>query len=376
MDFFNASVNSLLLVLSVGIWPFLARFLIKYLWRPWKIYRALKKRGFKGPSPRFMIGNLLEIANAVQEQLLTDMPSIHHDFKNRAFPYIVKWSETYGEKCFMWFGYEPRIVLTDGELIRQLLSSKNLTDSGRSPMIQKMLSVAFGKGLFTVNGQNWSRQRRIVAPAFHTEKLKVQAYVDVMSVCTAQMVDVWNNIIGEAAEIPCELELSAYMGELTADIFMRVGFGMDYKHGREIYEDINRLEELMIHNVRYLWLPGTRYIPTSTNIELWKGARRLERNLKHMIHQRRESRTYGNDLLGLMLSEIDSEKDFIYTTQQVMDECKTFFLARRETTSLLLSWAILLLALNQDWQHKAREEAMTVCGKSHPTMDSLGKLKT
>ncbi|KAH9314871.1 hypothetical protein KI387_023498 [Taxus chinensis] len=64
--------------------------------------------------------------------------------------------EPRGEKFFMWFGYEPRIVLSDAELVRQLLSSKNLTDSGRSPMVQKMLSVAFGKGLLTVNGQKWS----------------------------------------------------------------------------------------------------------------------------------------------------------------------------------------------------------------------------
>ncbi|GLJ21865.1 hypothetical protein SUGI_0408890 [Cryptomeria japonica] len=342
------------------------------------IYRALKKQGFKGPPPRFMIGNLLDIADTVQHQLLTDMPSISHDYAYRVFPYLLKWRQTYGEKFILWFGYEPRIFLQDAELIKQLLSSKLSPDCGRSPMVRKMLSVAFGEGLITVNGEKWSQQRKIVAPAFHTDKLK--ASVDIMSMCTDQFVNEWNEIINEAAEKPCELELTDFMDRLTAAIFMRVEFAMDYdRGGKEIYDDIRRLEELMIRNIRYLWLPGTSYIPMPSNLEAWKRTRRLENNLKHMIKKRKESGSYGDDLLGLMLSEIENvssdDKNFSYTTQQVMDECKTFFLAGRETTSVLLSWAILLLAIHQDWQQKAHEEAIAVCGNSNPTMDSLGKLK-
>ncbi|XP_059075208.1 cytochrome P450 709B2-like [Cryptomeria japonica] len=155
---------------------------------------------------------------------------------------------------------------------------------------------------------------------------------------------------------------------------------MDYKKGgKEIYDDIKGLEDIMNHNYRYLWLPGTSYIPMPSNLEAWKRRRRLENNLKQMIEKRKESGSYGDDLLGLMLSETDNvssdDKNFQYTTQQVIDECKTFFLAGRETTSVLLSWAILLLALNQDWQQKAHEEANAICGNNNPIMDCLGKLK-
>jgi len=202
MDVSRDGINGLLFTLFlVGIFPFLLRFFLKYLWTPWAIHGALKKHGFKGPPPRFIIGDLLDIGNLMQQARRTDMASVDHNYRKRSFLFLDEWSRRYGtvtsnfygmhdcffvwllvviqllcagEKFVMWFGHEPRIVLTDAELIRQLLSSKHLNDCGRSPLVQKMVSVVFGQGVFSVNGEQWSHQRRIVAPAFHMEKLKVR----------------------------------------------------------------------------------------------------------------------------------------------------------------------------------------------------------
>lgn len=382
MDVSGGGINALLFTLFfAGISSFLLRFFLKYLWTPWAIHGALKKQGFKGPPPRFMLGNLLDIANIMQQELLTDMASVDHNFRKRAFPYLVEWSRRYGEKFVIWFGYEPRIVLTDAELIRQLLSSKHLNDCGRSPLVQKMVSVLFGRGVFSVNGEQWSHQRRIVAPGFNMEKLK--ASVDIMSKCTKELVNEWSEITESAGGGNCEIELTKYMDKLTANIILSAEFGMrDGQLGKELFEDLMQLEELMMQSFRFLWMPGSRYIPTPTNVEIWKRTRRLDSNLKNMIEERRGTGSYGNDLLGLMLREIDrlssadDSKRVKYTTQQLMDECKTFFLAGRETTSVLLSWAILLLALHPDWQDKAREEAISI-SQNHDilSMNSLGKLK-
>lgn len=382
MDVFEVSgvgINGLLFTLFIaGISPFLLCFFIKYLWTPWALHGALKRQGFKGPPPRFMLGNLLDIANMIQQEMRTDMAFVDHNFKKRAFPYLVEWSTRYGEKFVIWFGYEARIYLTDAEVIRRFLSSKYLNDCGRSPMVQKMVSVLFGQGLFSVNGEQWAHQRRIVAPAFNMDMLK--ASVDMMSKCTKELVDEFGKTIASARVGSCEIELTKYMDRLTADIILRSEFGMSHgKQGKELFEDLTQLEELMVHSLRFLWMPGSRYLPTPTNLKIWKRIRRLERNLKNMIEDRRASGSYGNDLLGLMLREIDTFsstddcKRVKYTTQELMDECKTFFFAGRETTSVLLSWAILLLALHQDWQDKAREEAISI--GDNLSMDILGKLK-
>ena len=86
-------------------------------------------------------------------------------------------------------------------------------------------------------------------------------------------------------------------------------------------------------------------------------------------------------LLGMLLAEMEKKKkarsgsgELGYDTQTIVDECKTFFFAGHETSALLLTWAIMLLATNPSWQDKARAEVASVCGDAPPTADHLPKL--
>lgn len=86
---------------------------------------------------------------------------------------------------------------------------------------------------------------------------------------------------------------------------------------------------------------------------------------------------YGDDFLGLHLkAHYDSnEKDGI-SIEDIIDQCKTFYSAGHGTTSILLSWTILLLAIHRDWQEKAREEVVRLFGQQAPTSEGISRLKT
>lgn len=85
---------------------------------------------------------------------------------------------------------------------------------------------------------------------------------------------------------------------------------------------------------------------------------------------------YGSDFLGLLLkAHHEDNSDSRISVEDLIDECKTFYVAGHETTSSSLTWTLLLLAMHTDWQDKARNEVIELFGLQNPTPDDLPRLK-
>lgn len=139
-------------------------------------------------------------------------------------------------------------------------------------------------------------------------------------------------------------------------------------------------------------LSNSRYFPSKYRREIKRLNGELEQLLKESIQRSREiadegrtpSSACGMGLLGMLLAETEKNRNRTkssngelglgYDAETMIDECKTFFFAGHETSALLLTWAIMLLATNPSWQDKARAEVASVCGDAPPTADHLPKL--
>ena len=124
-----------------------------------------------------------------------------------------------------------------------------------------------------------------------------------------------------------------------------------------------------------------RFLPTKRNISCWKLDREIKKSLMKLIDRRKTNS--GNimqengpkDLLGLMMQASNSSPDI--SVHDIIEECKSFFFAGKQTTSNLLTWTTVLLAMHPQWQVQAREEVLRVCGsRDIPTKDDVAKLKT
>lgn len=131
-----------------------------------------------------------------------------------------------------------------------------------------------------------------------------------------------------------------------------------------------------------------RFFPTRRNINSWKLDKEIKKSLVKIIERRRKENACGKeetkrptDLLGLMIwasnNNNNTTSNVNVTVDDIVEECKTFFFAGKHTTSNLLTWTTILLAMHPQWQIRAREELVSVCGARHiPTKEDLAKLKT
>lgn len=195
-----------------------------------------------------------------------------------------------------------------------------------------------------------------------------------MNECALTMVRTWQDKLQEPIEINEEFK------KLTTNIINYTAFGTNYVQGKQVFDAQRELQLLASENILSLDIPGYTYLPTKTNLKRWALERTLHKTLMLIIQARlkRSSNNTDNDLLGFMIDgyrtaphgkSIDIDK--------IIADCKTFFFAGHETTALLLTWTMFLLARNQDWQQNLREEAFRECGDANvpPNAITIHKLK-
>ncbi|KAL5201675.1 hypothetical protein ABZP36_036029 [Zizania latifolia] len=379
-----------LMVISLPLMALLLRVvwvtLSCYWLTPMRIRRAMAAQGVHGPPPRPLVGNLREVSALLARTTAEDMPSLSHDIVGRLMPHYVLWSGTYGKLFVYWYGSEPRLCLTDTALIKEFLSSKYAHATGKSWLQRQGTKHFIGGGLLMANGARWSHQRHVVAPALMADKLKGR--VAHMVECTKQTICALRDA---AARDRREVEIGAHITRLTGDIISRTEFNTSYDTGKRIFRLLEDLQRLTARSSSHLWIPGSQYFPSKYRREIRRLNGVLEGVLMESIRRSREiadegrtTATYGRGLLDMLLSEMEKKEEgekrgggggvFSYDAQLVIDECKTFFFAGHETSALLLTWTIMLLATNPAWQEKARSEVAQVCGDEPPSADHLSKL--
>lgn len=261
------------------------------------------------------------------------------------------------------FGPFPFVVVSHPDLARQVL----VTDAksyDKSRVTKAALSDSAGKGLFTNDGEPWKRQRKLVQPAFHTQR--IAAYADTMVSYTNALADTWRD--GQT------LELEHEMTTLTMRIVTKTLFDVDLADDTD---DIGATitEVFHITNQRFNRLaPIPRWLPIRENRVMKKMVAKLDSIVHRFIDEWRKTGVDKGDLLSMLLLAMDDDDGGGMSDRQVRDEALTLFVAGHETTANTLIWVWYLLSQHPEIEAKLHAELESVLGDRLPTYDDLEKL--
>lgn len=256
-------------------------------------------------------------------------------FRRDPAGYLAAAARTYGDLVYMRIGRQHIYLLSHPDMVRDVLVTQQHRFK-KSRMLERA-RVLLGDGLLTSEGSFHRRQRRLMQPAFHRERLAGYAATMVERADAAR--GRWRN--GQPYDIQQE------MMRLTLDIVSRTLFSADVageadEIGRAMSEVFGLFETLMLPFSEFL-----EKLPLPAVRRFHRARKRLDETIYRIIAERRASGQDTGDLLSMMLLAQDEEGTGTMTDEQVRDESLTLFLAGHETTAIALTWSWYLLSQNE-----------------------------
>jgi cytochrome P450 len=267
----------------------------------------------------------------------------------------------YGDIALLALGPAKMVFINHPDYVRELM----VTNAGRfqkSKILKQVFEDSVGNNIFTGDGEFWKRQRQLMSPAFHTQR--ISAYADIMTRHARQLTDGWadGQTVGVARE----------MMRLTMGIVTEALFDADLRDDSAgaafstLFEVVSR----RLGNPTGAQPP--HWLPTRDNRAVWEAVKTIDAVLLPIIEERRRSGDDRGDLLSMLLmaSEGGGMSD-----AQLRNEVMTLFGAGYETTANTLTWTFYLLAQHPDVEARLLDEiAEALPGGRDAGLDDLARL--
>ena len=240
------------------------------------------------------------------------------------------------------------ILTTRPEIIRHVLQ-KNHRNYEKSDIQTKQLASFLGKGLLTLEGEEWLRQRRLIQPGFH--KQKIAGLQGLMEATITEQLDHLTTRVKQESVVDIHSEMMNMAFHVVARSLL--GTEIDHQEISRIRESVDASQYMLVRLIRLPFL--TWYF--KLNGRLGKAYRLVsEANEKIMGHvkRRRSSDQEFDDLLDMLLKARYEDNGEVMSDQQLLFELMVMFVAGHETSANALTWALYLLAQHPEVLAKTR----------------------
>lgn len=206
----------------------------------------------------------------------------------------------------------------------------------------------FGNGLVLNDGPDWHRQRRLMQPGFHNDRLS--AVIGIMLDVIADRAGRWR----EARRNGRPLDVEPEMTTLTLDLMASAMLGV--RLSQEDLESTGHAFGVALSHVglRFATFTLPPSVPLPGQARASRALARLDALVDHIVEQRTTAR---DDVLGLLMQAWQAGE---MSRRQLRDEVVTLLFGGYEATAHALSWTWYLLDQHPDVGDRVRDEAAEI----------------
>lgn len=268
-----------------------------------------------------------------------------------------------GDIVRIQLGSLPVYVLNSLELThRVLVTQSSHFEQGR---VMTKAQSFLGETLVTTDGSVHHRQRRLMQPAFHRDR--IARYADIMAKLAAAKAASWR---------PNQtLVVDNEMLDLTLSIVTQTLVNADDSFD---IAEIQRLVHVIFSGLALRTIVPAdmlSMLPTPGNRRYKAASARFRQVVVALIAAYRADGRDRGDVLSMLLSAQDQQTGEVLTEQQVHDEIVEITIAGHETTGVTLAWFFHELARNPDVERRVHTEVDAVLGGRQAGYADLPKLE-
>lgn len=231
----------------------------------------------------------------------------------------------------------PNFILTQDAAFINYVLRDNHTNYHKSPLTAGRVAEYLGNGMLFLNGESWLKQRRLVQPGFHREKIQALYGIVIKAIeenlagfATGRNIDVYPLVHRLAFSVVIKSLFDINLSPATMQL---------------LNSHFNDIQDFVITDVNQPFRrPFYRF--TGSERKVLKKSAEIREIFKNVIHERRQSDKSHNDLLDMLLNSTYEDTGLPMEDTQVIDELMVFVTAGHETTANTLGWMLYLLSVN------------------------------
>ncbi|QLE53998.1 cytochrome P450 (plasmid) [Nostoc sp. C057] len=250
--------------------------------------------------------------------------------------YLDKCAKTYGDIFSLrLIGFPPYVVLSNPQGIKEVFTAApNLFYAGEANKYLPQ-TILGASSLVLIDGDYHQRQRRLLTPAFHGERM--QAYGQLICDITKQVMSKWT--------IDKPFNVRSSMQDISLQVILKAVFGLD---AGLRFQQLKQLLSSMMDVFSSSWSSSFLFIQTLQwdlgPWSVWGSFLRFCEQADELIYaeirqRRNDPNLFGEDILSFMMTACDEEGQPM-TDVELRDELITLLVAGHETTATALTWAL------------------------------------